>query len=70
MAVLFVRMVFIILSFQIMLKIDWKRFFSSSNTYVAPYLCVFMSLAVGHLVGSFAITIIELCQSILAQVLY
>lgn len=65
MAVLFVRVFFIFMSYQILIKVNWRLLFTDRNYYVAHYLCLIMSVAIGHLLGSFTITIIELLQGIL-----
>ena len=65
MAVLLIRILFIFISYYILEKMNWKLVFTERNYYIAQYLCVLLSLAVGHLAGSGIITIIELMQSIL-----
>lgn len=65
MAVLIVRVLFIFLSYQMLVKINWQKLFTKRNYYVARYLCIFISVAVGHLVGSFFLTIMEILRDIL-----
>ncbi len=65
MAVLLIRLLFIFISFFILNKINWQRLFLKENTYVIPYFVLLISISVGHLAGSFIITIIELLQTML-----
>lgn len=65
MAVLMIRILFLIISYYIFEKVNWKLFFTERNDYMAFYLCLIISLAIGHLLGSLIITIIELLQKIL-----
>lgn len=65
MAVLVIRILFVFVSYYVLRSIDWRKFFSQRNYYMARYLCILASIAIGHLTGSFVITIIELLQSML-----
>lgn len=65
MAVLVIRILFIFVSYYILRKVDWQKLFTQRNYYIAHYLCLLMSIALGHLAGSFFITIIELLQNLL-----
>lgn len=65
MAVLVIRILFIFVSYYILRKVDWRKLFTSRNFYIAHYLCILLSIALGHLAGSFFITIIELLQNLL-----
>lgn len=65
MAVLVIRILFVFVSYYILREVDWRKLFTERNYYIARYLCILTSLAIGHLAGSFFITIIELLQSIL-----
>ncbi|AXY26754.1 DUF1146 domain-containing protein [Suicoccus acidiformans] len=65
MAVLVVRMTFVVLSYVIFKSMDWRKWFSNRNYHMAAYACLLISVAIGHLVGSFAIEMIELLQRIL-----
>lgn len=65
MAVLVIRVLFVFVSYYILRSIDWRKLFTKRNYYMARYLCIFASIAIGHLTGSFVITIIELLQNIL-----
>ena len=65
MAVLVIRILFIFVSYYVLRKLDWRKLFTQRNFYMAHYLCILMSIAIGHLAGSFFITIIELLQNLL-----
>ncbi|UUX33994.1 DUF1146 family protein [Fundicoccus culcitae] len=65
MAVLIVRLLFVFLTYQMLVKINWQRLFTKKNYYMARYVCIFVSVAVGHLVGSFFLTIMEIMRDIL-----
>lgn len=65
MAVLVIRILFIFVSYYILRKLDWRKLFTQRNFYIARYLCILTSVALGHLAGSFFITIIELLQNLL-----
>ncbi len=65
MAVLVIRILFIFVSYYVLRKLDWRKLFTQRNFYMARYLCILMSIAIGHLAGSFFITIIELLQNLL-----
>lgn len=65
MAVLVTRILFIFVAYYILRKVNWRKLFTERNYYVANYLCILTSLALGHLAGSFFITIIELLQTLL-----
>lgn len=65
MAVLVIRILFIFVSYYILRKVDWRKLFTPRNYYIAQYLCILMSIAIGHLAGSFFLTIIELLQNLL-----
>lgn len=68
MAVLLVRFLFVMMSYMILEKIDWRKLFSERNYVYAQYVCVLASIALGHLTGSFVITIMELLRSILYSI--
>lgn len=65
MAVLVIRILFIFVSYYILRKLDWRKLFTQRNFYIARYLCILTSVALGHQAGSFFITIIELLQNLL-----
>lgn len=68
MAVLLVRFLFVMMSYMILEKIDWRKLFSKRNYVYAQYVCILASIALGHLTGSFVITIMELLRSILYSI--
>lgn len=68
MAVLLVRFLFVMMSYMILEKIDWRKLFSKRNYVYAQYVCTLASIALGHLTGSFVITIMELLRSILYSI--
>lgn len=68
MAVLLVRFLFVMMSYMILEKIDWRKLFSKRNYVYAQYVYVLASIALGHLTGSFVITIMELLRSILYSI--
>lgn len=65
MAVLFIRFLFVWISYYILEKVRWRHVFHERYEYLAQYLCLLLSIVVGHLAGSFIITIIESLQAIL-----
>lgn len=65
MAVLVVRFAFVLMSFQVMRKVNWRTLFTDENYYAARYVYIIVSIALGHLAGSFFITIIEILQQML-----
>lgn len=65
MAVLLIRILFIAISYYILSKLNWRVAFKRENDYAIPYFILLMSITVGHLAGSFIITIIELLQNLL-----
>lgn len=69
MAVLLVHVTFIVLSYQIFKRLNWKQLFTAQNYYMAQYACVAVSIAVGFLISSFVLTIIEILQNIFWSVL-
>ena len=74
MAVLVVRFTFILLSYMVFKDINWRQFFTERKYYMAQYACILVSIAVGHVAGSFVLTIIEVLQNIFLssflQILY
>lgn len=68
MAVLFIRFLFVYLSYTALRQIAWRKLFSERNYHMAQYVCIILSVAVGHLLGSFTITIIEEIQQILFSI--
>lgn len=64
MAVLIVRFTFILLSYIVFRDINWHQFFSDRNYHRAQYACILISIAVGHVAGSFVLSIIELLQNL------
>ncbi|MBD3948779.1 DUF1146 domain-containing protein [Tuanshanicoccus lijuaniae] len=65
MAVLFVRIFFVLLTYVALEKVDWRKLFSANNYRFAQYVCALSSIALGHLIGSFFITIMELLRDVL-----
>ncbi|MBK0348505.1 DUF1146 domain-containing protein [Aerococcaceae bacterium zg-ZJ1578] len=65
MAVLLVRIFFVLLTYIVLEKLDWRKLFSAKNYVYAQYVCVLLSIAFGHLIGSFFITIMELLRDLL-----
>ncbi|MGY4104789.1 DUF1146 family protein [Ignavigranum ruoffiae] len=70
MAVLLIRILFIYMSYFLLEKVNWRLIFSQKNYTYAQFLCIIVSLSIGHLAGSFVITIIELLQDILLSSFY
>lgn len=64
MAVLIVRVTFILLTYMVFRDINWHQFFTERHYHRAQYACILLSIAVGHVIGSFIITIIELLQAL------
>lgn len=65
MAVLFTHFSIILLTYRLFEKIDWRHFFTNRNAHFAQPVCVLVSIAVGHLVASFIITILETIRNII-----
>ncbi|WP_346016437.1 DUF1146 family protein [Ignavigranum ruoffiae] len=70
MAVLLIRILFVYMSYFLLEKVNWRLIFSQKNYTYAQFLCIIVSLSIGHLAGSFVITIIELLQDILLSSFY
>lgn len=70
MAVLVVRIVFVILSYQILKNLNWRNLFTDRNYYMAQWVCVLLSIAVGHLVSSFFLEITQLLQNMVLSLIY
>lgn len=68
-AILIVRATFILFSYFVMQKVDWRKFFSARNYYMARPLMFLSVLSVGHLSGSFFVTMIELLQQLVFSIL-
>ncbi|UPQ86714.1 DUF1146 family protein [Ignavigranum ruoffiae] len=58
------------MSYFLLEKVNWRLIFSQKNYTYAQFLCIIVSLSIGHLAGSFVITIIELLQDILLSSFY
>lgn len=70
MAVLVVRILFVLLSYQVLEKFNWAFFFTKKDQASAKILCGLLSIGLGHLVSSFFIEIIEtLRQMVMSQFL-
>ena len=65
MAVLCVRVMFVCMALVIGKGVRWNQFMRPQDKRLALGVYVFMSVAVGHLVGSFAISIIETLQQLM-----
>lgn len=65
MAVLIIRILFVVISYFLLEKLDWHKIFTERHYRYAQYVCLFTSIALGHTVGSFVITIMETLQNIL-----
>ncbi|MGX7092453.1 DUF1146 family protein [Hutsoniella sourekii] len=70
MAVLIVRITFVFLSYFILRGLNWRELLSNRNFYLAQYLCLLTSIALGHLVGSFFITTIEILRDTFLAIYY
>ncbi|MGX7106699.1 DUF1146 family protein [Hutsoniella sourekii] len=70
MAVLIVRITFVFLSYFILRGLNWRELLSNRNYYLAQYLCLLTSIALGHLVGSFFITTIEILRDTFLAIYY
>lgn len=65
MAVLTLRLLCVLTCYALLQKLDWRKFFSTRNYYYAQYVCLLVSIGLGHLIGSFIITIMDLLRDIL-----
>lgn len=63
--ILFIRIMMIALTYQVVVKIHWQKLFTKNNYYMAQYLCILISIGLGHMVGSFFVEVIQLMQAIL-----
>ncbi|XJS09950.1 DUF1146 family protein [Aerococcaceae bacterium WGS1372] len=70
MAVLIVRITFILLTYIVFRDINWRQLFSNRKYYLAQYACILLSISVGHVAGSFVLTIIELLQNLFLSSFY
>lgn len=67
MAVLLIRILFVFLAYTALSKVDWGKFLHPRYRAMDRYLCILLSISLGHLTSSFIITIIEnLQQTLLA----
>ncbi|EPH13308.1 MULTISPECIES: DUF1146 family protein [Facklamia] len=65
MAVLLIRLLFLLISYYLMSKIDWRKILHPRYANLDVYLALMASFALAYLASSFFITIIEILQSIL-----
>ncbi|WP_040466688.1 DUF1146 family protein [Eremococcus coleocola] len=65
MAVLIIRLMFVILSYLILSRFNWSFFFVKEDANYARFMLYMLSIALGYLVGSFFIEIIEVVQNII-----
>lgn len=65
MAVLLIRLLFLLISYYLMSKIDWRKILHPRYVNLDVYLALTASFALAYLASSFFITIIEILQSIL-----
>ncbi|EKB56082.1 DUF1146 family protein [Facklamia hominis] len=65
MAVLLIRLLFLLISYYLMSKIDWRKILHPRYVNLDVYLALMASFALAYLASSFFITIIEILQSIL-----
>ena len=65
MAVLLIRLLFLLISYYLMSKIDWRKILHPRYVNLGVYLALMASFALAYLASSFFITIIEILQSIL-----
>lgn len=68
MAVLVIRVLFVIVSYRLLEKINWKKVLKEKEYVFAQFICWMISIAVGHLVASFFITTMELMRDILFSI--
>lgn len=69
MAVLAVRLLFFYIAYAVVYQIDWNRLMKKTGLAYAHTLCIVVSMALGHLAGSFVISIIELIKDVLYSIL-
>lgn len=65
MAVLMVRVTCVLMSAYLLRAFDWKKLLRSRYAHYDLACYGFFSVAIGHLVGSFFVIIIELLQQLL-----
>lgn len=70
MAVLIVRFTFILLAYMVFRDLNWHQFFTERNYHRAQYASILLSIAVGHITGSFIMTIIETLQALFVSSFY
>lgn len=69
MAVLVIRISCMFLAFVALRPINWRQLLQERHYVMAHYVYVLLALAVGHLVGDFLVTMIELLQQLLLNAL-
>ena len=68
MAVLLIRILFVVIANFALSKVKWKQIHYPNYHAMDRYLCLLVSLALGYLTSSFFITIIESLQQILLSI--
>lgn len=68
MAVLMIRLLFVTFAYFVLSKVKWAKFLTPPYQNLDQALCWLLSIALGHLVSSFFITIIEALQNLLFAV--
>ncbi|MBG9989070.1 DUF1146 domain-containing protein [Aerococcaceae bacterium DSM 111176] len=69
MAVLVVRIVFVLLSYLVFSKLKWREAFSNKNYYLARWACILLSISVGYAVSSYFIEIIDIIRGVIFTVM-
>lgn len=64
MAVLIVRIVFVLLCYMVFSKLKWREAYSNKNYYLARWACILLSIAIGQAVSSFFIETIDIFRGI------
>lgn len=62
MAVLTVRLSCVLMSLVLCRGFDWHRVLHRSYYYLAQWIYVFVSIALGHLVGTFFVEVMQIIQ--------
>nr|WP_281241376.1 DUF1146 family protein [Facklamia miroungae] len=68
MAVLFFHILFVILAYMALSKVNWRKFLQPQYQAMDRYLCIMCSIGLGYLTSSFFITIIEILQQTLLSI--
>ncbi len=65
MAVLVVKIVFVLLSYLVFSKLDWRKILLDRHFYLARWACILLSITVGQAVSSYFIEIIDIFRAVI-----